>query len=640
MQDTNLPDPGPDGPLFFKELASQGNLTTSRKRGVIYARYSSDMQNSSESIEVQISECKKYGLAHGILICRNPFVDRAETGTSTENRKAYQELFALARSSERDFDIILTFHTSRWGRGVQSEIDEHLLERSGVKIIAVSQPFTADDGVESVFMKGVLRKIDAYYSMQASKYTHAYQSSNARNGFKNGGAAPDGYIIEHIPTGKKNKHGEEKMKARLIVDTKPGKFDVTDAPRHKLIEFAFANAVQGRGIRWLAKAVYQHGWRSRYRPERISNGTIRSWLTNPVYTGFMVWNRVRFFRKDGRRTYVHNPISQWVCSPKASHPAIVPKELFESVAIKFLRRRSYKGRPPPVAPPTPTIPVDRGRYLLSGILHCALCKAMYVAAKNIHRQKKTQVYYVCNTKWRHGRNVCQSRNINLAVAEGAVLETLLNTVLTEDGIKRFIDSFNTFLKGQQEGSQDEMTRIDREKDRIELELSRLRAAILSGAEPRTLAEELNSRQTLLDGLERERAALARATPADTIVYQPQRLSAWIRTLKNNFYAADFETRRELVKQFVEKVEVGSGGSAEMTWNPGALRFNGGPRVPDTTMMEIQSRCGGVHRLDHPHPCRRISLQFEKRTNRWPFGWEVLRRLGSAMNNDSLRAIHR
>src|SRR5262245_37437851 len=224
MGDTSLPDPVSDGPLFFKELAGQNILATSRKRGVIYARYSSDMQDTSESIEVQISECKKYAVAHDILIQREPFVDRAKTGTSTENRKAYQQLFTLARSPARDFDVILTFHTSRWGRGVQSEIDEHLLERSGVKIIAVSQPFTADDGVESVFMKGVLRKIDAYYSMQASKYTHAYQSSNARNGFKNGGAAPDGYAIEHIPTGKKDKHGEEKMKARLIVDTKPGKF--------------------------------------------------------------------------------------------------------------------------------------------------------------------------------------------------------------------------------------------------------------------------------------------------------------------------------------------------------------------------------------------------------------------------------
>src|ERR1051326_1520496 len=119
MQDTNLPDPGPDGPLFFKELASQGNLTTSRKRGVIYARYSSDMQNTSESIEVQIAECKKYAVDQGIVITREPFVDRATTGTSTENRTAYQELLALAQNSDRDFDVILTFHTSRWGRGVQ-----------------------------------------------------------------------------------------------------------------------------------------------------------------------------------------------------------------------------------------------------------------------------------------------------------------------------------------------------------------------------------------------------------------------------------------------------------------------------------------------------------------------------------------
>jgi hypothetical protein len=62
-------------------------------------------------------------------------------------RQGYQQLLLLARSADRDFDVILTFHTSRWGRGVESEIDEYALEKSGVKIIAVSQPFTADDGV-------------------------------------------------------------------------------------------------------------------------------------------------------------------------------------------------------------------------------------------------------------------------------------------------------------------------------------------------------------------------------------------------------------------------------------------------------------------------------------------------------------
>jgi hypothetical protein len=147
-------------------------------------------------------------------------------------------------------------------------------------------------------MKGVLRKIDAYYSMQASKYTHAYQSSNAMHGFKNGGAPPDGYAIEHVPTGKKDKKGFEKMKARLVLDTKPGKFDVTDQPRFKLIEFAYAHASEGRGIRWLSKEIYRHGWRSRHRAEPISSATIRTWLTNAAYTGHMVWNRVRFFRKN------------------------------------------------------------------------------------------------------------------------------------------------------------------------------------------------------------------------------------------------------------------------------------------------------------------------------------------------------
>jgi len=289
---------------FLKDWAAQEQLLRPIHRAAIYARYSTDLQDTSESIEVQIAECRKYALAHGIVLCREPFVDRAKSGAATENRKAYQRLLALAQSPERDFDLILTFHTSRWGRGVESEIDEYAIEKSGVKIIAVSQPFTADDAVEAIFMKGVLRKIDAYYSMQASKYTHAYQTSNAQHGFKNGGAAPDGYTIERVPTGNKDKHGLERLKARLTLDTKPGRFDLTDQPRYNLIEFAFMNARMGRGIRWLSKEIYRQGWRSRYRAEPISIATIRTWLTNPIYTGYMVWNRGAVFSKE-RKANLH-----------------------------------------------------------------------------------------------------------------------------------------------------------------------------------------------------------------------------------------------------------------------------------------------------------------------------------------------
>src|SRR5690349_18846622 len=125
--------------MFFTERVKEEGLAVASRGGVIYARYSSDMQDTSDSIEVQLSECRKYALAHNITLVHEPFIDRAETGTSTENRKAYQELLQLAQSKAHGFDTILTFHTSRWGRGIESEIDEYLLEKNGIKIISVSQ---------------------------------------------------------------------------------------------------------------------------------------------------------------------------------------------------------------------------------------------------------------------------------------------------------------------------------------------------------------------------------------------------------------------------------------------------------------------------------------------------------------------
>jgi site-specific DNA recombinase len=509
---------------FFPELVANEQRCSAVRRGVIYVRYSTDMQESSESIEVQVAECRRYALDHAIAITREPFVDRAETGTSTEDRKSYQHLLALAQSPERDFEVILTFHTSRWGRGIESEIDEYRLQTRGGRIIAVTQPFTADEGVESAFMRGVLRKIDAYYSMQASKYTHAYQTSNAQHGFRNGGVAPDGYVIEQVPTGKKDKNGIEKTKARLLLDQNPGKFDSTRLPRYKLIEFAFTHAYQGRGVWWLASAIREQGWCSRYRPEPISHVTIRTWLTNPLYTGYMVWNRVRFYRKSGRRTYRPNPVSTWVCSSGLVHPAIVSKEIFEAVAGRFLSQRG-RGKGPSTTLKKDQEDLDnRGRYLLSGLLRCGNCGAHYVAAKNMHSGKKSHVYYVCNTKWRRGKADCSNPNINLAVAEGAALDALLNTVLTDGEIRRFVDAFNEFMRAELTGSKESKVRIDQDAEQIRVEISRIKAAILGGADPTAFTEDLNERHQRFATLSAQRAAIHQMSPSNQLSYDPARFN--------------------------------------------------------------------------------------------------------------------
>lgn len=583
-----------EGPTFFQSrILEEEQKVLSPRRGVIYARYSSDMQDTNDSIEVQLAECNKYAMANNIIVVREPFVDRAETGTSTENRDSYQKLLILAQGHDRDFDVILTFHTSRWGRGIQSEIDEYLLEKNGIQIIAVSQPFTADNAVESIFMKGVLRKIDAYYSLQASKYTHAYQSSNAQNGFKNGGPAADGYVLDHIPTGKKSKRGGERMKSKLLLDEKPGEFDVTTQPRCRVVEYAFLNAYKGMGIRRLSKEIYRLGWRSRYSNQPISSGTIRNWLTNPIYTGYMVWNRVKFFRRNGHRSYKPNPISKWICSKEPSHQAIVSKEVFEKVAIRFMRRNGrQKGNSSTNPPVQISTPDNRGKFLLSGLLFCGKCQASYVAARNLHRNKRTQIYFVCNTKWRQGKERCNNANINMAVAEGAVMDGLLNVLLSEGEIKKFVEGFNEFVAGMGGHAEQENSRIQPEKEKIEQEMANIKRAILQGVDSRSFAEELRERQSRLDDLENQRQTLATLKDQEKLSFDPTKLQIWIENIRNMLLSSDYATRREMVVKFVKRIEVYPDKTGELKWDPSAiLNLVDGQRVPKTLMMVMKNLAG-------------------------------------------------
>ena len=624
---------------FFQAEVEREQAQQPAKRAVIYARYSSEMQDTSDSIEVQIAECKKYALSQDIVIVREPFVDRAETGTSTENRRAYQELLALAQGPECDFDIILTFHTSRWGRGIESEIDEHRLEKNGVKVIAVSQPVTADEAVESQFMKGILRKIDAYYSLQTSKFTHAFQSSNARNGFRNGGPPPDGYTVKYIPTGKKDRQGEEKMKTQLVLDEKPGKHDLTDRPRSEMIQLAFQQMYTGKGLRSVARTLRERGWRNRYAPRPVSLSTIRMWLTNPTYTGFMAWNRVKFFRRDGKRSYRPNPLSKWIYSEKPAHPAIVDKGVFEAVAVKFLRRDGrLGGRPCGTRVRGPGLGRDSARYLLSGLLHCGACGASYVAVKTTHRGKSPIVSMGCNARERWGRKECESKRVNMGLAEGVVLDALLNRLLTEETIQQFVEAFNKATSNPRTNGTSDARGAQTEIARVEAEIARMKQAILKGVDPTTFVEELAERQSEL------RRLLTVAAPQESVDsprllrFDSQRHPRWVRDLRKTMLSCDFETRRVLIHRMIRKIVIAADRSAKLTWDlPATLALSGDQQVPSAAeQLESSSRkkgitkmrCGGTQRVSYPEtalPSVRLRL-VPAGPRRWPFGYEVLRSL--------------
>ncbi|WP_257232609.1 recombinase family protein [Streptomyces sp. Rer75] len=118
---------------------------------------------------------------------------------------------------------------------------------------------------------------------------------------------------------------------------------------------------------------------------RWTHSNVRDILTNPKYTGHMVWNRRA--RKGGGRNRP-NPVEEWVWSPEPVHEALVSLEAFvqaQQVAEHRERSRSTPG--------TNKHPRAQRTYRLRSYLFCPLCGRRFYG-----KTSKGVSYYVCAPK--------------------------------------------------------------------------------------------------------------------------------------------------------------------------------------------------------------------------------------------------
>src|SRR5690242_17001611 len=87
-------------------------------RAAQYLRVSTEHQQYS--IANQVAAIALYAAAHNIGIVR-AFVDEGKSGTTIRGRKGLQELLRIVESGEADFDQVLVYDVSRWGRFPDSD---------------------------------------------------------------------------------------------------------------------------------------------------------------------------------------------------------------------------------------------------------------------------------------------------------------------------------------------------------------------------------------------------------------------------------------------------------------------------------------------------------------------------------------
>ena len=281
-------------------------------KAVIYARYSSDNQRE-ESIEGQLRECTAFAEKNGITILRH-YIDRAFSA-KTDNRPAFQEM--IKDSGKKLFDTVIVWKLDRFARNrYDSARYKAQLKKNGVKVVSATEVIS--EGAEGIILESVLEGYAEYFSADLSEKVIRGQKENALKCKSNGGTRPLGYVI-----------GEDRH------------FEIDPLAAPYILE-AYKKYDAGATITEIRDWMNEHG--------------IRNTLGNP-----MTFNSVEHLLKN--RRYIGEFKYRDVVIPDGI-PAIVPKELFDSVQDKMEKNKK-----------APSRHKAEDDYLLTTKLYCGYCGA-------------------------------------------------------------------------------------------------------------------------------------------------------------------------------------------------------------------------------------------------------------------------
>jgi DNA invertase Pin-like site-specific DNA recombinase len=287
------------------------------------------------SIANQAAVIGVYAQAHNLSIVRT-YRDEGESGLRLKNRAGLVQLLDDVQSGRADFDHILVFDVSRWGRFQDIDESAHyefLCKQAGISVTYCGEQFPNDGTMLSSIVKNIKRVMAAEWSRELSGKVHAGACRLSRLGFKIGGRP--GYGIQRVLV-------DERMKPKTILQDGDRKYLLTDHVRLRpgttnevaVVRWIFQEFLNGRSETSIARDLNRKG---------IPTNTTNAWnratvgriLRNENYIGNIVYNRKSI--KLGERR-VQNPPEQWVRSEGCLAPTIPRETFLRAQKIIELRR--------------------------------------------------------------------------------------------------------------------------------------------------------------------------------------------------------------------------------------------------------------------------------------------------------------
>jgi DNA invertase Pin-like site-specific DNA recombinase len=169
---------------------------TAPTRAVAYVRMSTEHQQYSPAN--QMAAIRQYADIHSMMILR-VYTDEGVSGLDVSKRAGLRKLLSDVASGSADFEKVLVYDVSRWGRFQDTDepaFYEYLCRLNRIEIIYVVEPFKNDHSPMTTVFKAVKRAMAAEFSRELSVKVSRAMCNLAALGYDQCGACI--YGLKHV----------------------------------------------------------------------------------------------------------------------------------------------------------------------------------------------------------------------------------------------------------------------------------------------------------------------------------------------------------------------------------------------------------------------------------------------------------
>ena len=302
-----------------------------------YIRMSTEHQQYSTKNQSDIIQ--EYAQKRGFEIVKT-YADEGRSGLRIEGRNALQQMLDDAISGKAEYQAILVYDISRWGRFQDSDESayyEYICKRAGIQVYYCAEQFENDGSPTSTIIKSVKRAMAGEYSRELSSKVFKGQCRLIELGYRQGG--PSGFGLRRMlvdihgkPKGILNRNEQKSLQTDRVILT-PGPDEEISIVRHMYQMFI----KHGKNEREIAAYLNERGIKTDF-DRSWTRASVLQVLTNEKYIGNNVYNRRSFKLKKKR---ILNPPEIWVRADGVFEGIIDPASFYTVKGIIQERNRRW-----------------------------------------------------------------------------------------------------------------------------------------------------------------------------------------------------------------------------------------------------------------------------------------------------------